>query len=188
MQPDRVPIPNKSSVQEDADQQASLPVQDPELRDMPQPLEQDEEGAEGEPAGGPELRSDIGAYGFVPFHRAYQSKWWWQHKPWSYAQLFLWMLMNANYKSRQTEYEGKIIQIPRGAFATSKLALHDRAGMARGTVDLFIRKMVEAGELRVLQSGHTGVVITLCHYEEYTGIPQRARQRTRPRTEQTTGT
>jgi hypothetical protein len=123
------------------------------------------------------ISDDIAAHGFVPLHRRYQTKWWWEHQPWSYGQLFMWMLINANFIPRQAEYNGQIIPIPRGAFATSILALHEKSGLARTTVDRFINKMVQAGELKILQCGRNGIVVCICHYDEYTAVRQRTGQR-----------
>lgn len=158
---------------------ADQDVCDPELRDMPQPPVH--EVADLDPtSGGTDpgiFGADITAYGFVPLHRRFKEQWWWQHKPWSYAQLFLWLLMVANFKPRQADFNGQIISVPRGAVATSKLALSDRSGLSRNTVDRFITKMARAGEIKVLQCGHNGIVVSLCRYEEYTAVPQRTAQR-----------
>jgi hypothetical protein len=118
-----------------------------------------------------EAIDDIQAHGFVPAHRKFQQLWWWEHKPWSYAQLFIWMLMNANHQPKAREHAGRILQVNRGVIITSKLAMHQRSGLARSTIDRFMDKMTEAGEIQVLDSGPNGQMILLCNYESYTRLP-----------------
>ena len=125
---------------------------------------------------------DITMHGFIPLHRKFQEAWWWEHTPWSYAQLFLWMQMTANRKARQADFMGKIINIPYGALATSCTKLSERSGLSRETVATFIRKMSDAGELEVLESGTRGMVIRICKFKQYMET-----RRTRP-TPHTTST
>ncbi len=158
-----------------------LPAQDAELQGLPQPPEPDDDpdgmDVPVEATGGDIEQDDIKAHGFVALHRKFQSQWWWEHKPWSYGHMFLWLLMTANHKGRRAEYGGEIIEIPRGAVATSMLAMSERSGLSRDTVKRFISKMEQSGELKLLRCTQHGIVVSVCHYDAYTAVPQRTRQR-----------
>jgi hypothetical protein len=121
---------------------------------------------------------DIMRYGWVPFPRALMQTWWFEHVPWSYMQLYWWMVLTANFRPRKAEYKGQVILVPRGALVTSRLALSKRSGLSRDTIDRFIRKMLQSGELEIIETGRAGTIIRICNYERYTEVPQRGRQRT----------
>jgi hypothetical protein len=135
---------------------------------VPQAQEIESDSAElPDVAGG--VPDNIRSQGFVPFYRKLRTVWWFEHKPWSYAHLFLWLLLDANYNPAIREYGGTIITVPRGAVLTSVLSMSKKSGLKRSTVQKFIKKMTEAGEIKTIQSGQQGVVLQVVKYEEYAG-------------------
>jgi hypothetical protein len=119
------------------------------------------------------VTDNIRSHGFVPFYRKLRQAWWFEHKPWSYAHLFLWLLLDANFKAAMRPYEGNIISVPRGAVLTSVLSLSKKSGLSRQTVRRFIKKMTDSGEIRTPQSGPQGIVLQLVRYDEYTRVYNR---------------
>lgn len=116
------------------------------------------------------VTDNIRSYGFVPFYRKLRQAWWFEHKPWSYAHLFLWLLLDANFKPAKRSYGGHIISVPRGSVLTSVLSLSKKSGLSRGTIRTFIRKMTESCEISTTRSGAQGIVLQLVRYDEYAKV------------------
>ena len=162
---------------------------EPELADMPDlqsddgatPAQERPDANRG--AIGGTVRNDITSHGYVPFYRNLRNAWWFEHKPWSYGHLFLWLLLDANFKPAMREYDGSVITVPRGGVLTSVLSLSNQSGLSRSSVRRFIRKMTESGEIRTLKSGTQGIVLQLLRYDEY-AVVNNGRYNGRTTTEQ----
>jgi hypothetical protein len=118
--------------------------------------------------------TDFTCYGWLPFWRAWQKEWWWsgdKKNPWSMAQFFLHLLLEANRKSRTGRYLHRVVHIDRGCLATSYEALAARSGHSRKVVTRMVRDLADAGEVEVLDKGGDGVLLKISKYDVYTFAP-----------------
>lgn len=106
-------------------------------------------------------------YGYFPVYRAFQSEWWWEDRPWSYAHLFMDILMRANRKPTQINFEGRIVILERGSLVTAITALSERTGWGRKRVRRFLRLMTESGQVAVQDKGQDGIIVKVCKYEAF---------------------
>jgi hypothetical protein len=152
------------------------PLPDPELEGIEDVLSQSPDEPSAVEANTP---SDLISHGYIRVYRIWRQQWWWTHKPWSYAQLFMWFLMEANHQSRTHEYSGNIISIPRGSVYTSQTSLAAKAGVDRTTIARFLKKMEQANELHVTHVARSGIIVMVCNYDAYMSPPNAAQQRAR---------
>ncbi len=110
---------------------------------------------------------DPGKHGFFPCYRTFQQQWFWTEKPWDIAHLFMDLLLRANRAKRTAKHGGAIIEIRRGALATSFTKLEEVTGRNRKTVRKWLGLLTQAGEISTQNKGQHGVVITITKYDSY---------------------
>ena len=154
----------KSDPHADQPQPVVLPHPDPELEGI---QASPTTSAEECPTINAEASTDLLSRWYVRLYRSWRQEWWWSHKPWSYAQLFMWFLMDANHQPRRHEFNGRITNVPRGSVYTSQLSLAKQSGLDRKTIGRFLDKMESSGELKVTQKGRNGMIVKVCKYETY---------------------
>jgi len=112
--------------------------------------------------------------GWFPFFRSWIDTLWFKETPWSRANVFLYLLKEANRHRRVEKQFGQVITIERGWVATSVLAMAERAGRDRKTIRRFFKELQAAGEIEVQEMGQQGVLIKVLKYELYM-FPERKR-------------
>lgn len=111
-------------------------------------------------------KAELERYGWVPLYRHWvETAWWWESKPWSLGQVFLYLLAKANRSPRQARHLLEIISIPRGGVATSFSKLAGRTGLNRKTVTKYLNLLAKAGELEFLRRDKHGIVVRVCRYD-----------------------
>lgn len=123
-------------------------------------------------------QAELDRFGYIPLYRHWiETCWWWEHKPWSMAQLFLYLQARANRAPRQAKHLLEIITIDRGCVATSFSKLAERAGLDRKTVTRYLGLLQKAGELKFLSRDKHGIMVRICHYERYARDKRQSGQR-----------
>lgn len=103
--------------------------------------------------------------GSIKIDRDLLRHWLWQIKPFSPGQAWVDILLGANFASRKIEWKGKILEIKRGQFLTSRLTLSHRWGWDRKRVSRFLNKLGHDHMVDPLPVPN-GVLLTISNYNK----------------------
>lgn len=102
----------------------------------------------------------------MSIHRAIQSHWLWEDKPFSRGQAWIDLILLANHEDRTIFFDGKPEIVKRGSFLTSTSKLMQRWGWGNRKVLIFLEQLEKEGMLvRSPRKRCTG--ITLVNYGLY---------------------
>ncbi len=104
--------------------------------------------------------------GYVCLHRKIMDNDLWFLDPFTRAQAWVDLFLNANWKDNEMIIRGNIIPIKRGQLGWSELTMAKRWRWSRGKVRRFL-SYLEKKENIVQQKGHLTTIITICNYEDY---------------------
>ena len=125
--------------------------------------------------------------GWIKLHRKITESWMWKKKPFSDGQAWMDLVLMANHKDAKIMFDGKVMEIKRGSFMTSKERLKKRWGWARKRFDTFLRNGTREGTVWAQNSAYRGTYITICNYDTYNDVEQAKEQaRDKPGTSQDT--
>jgi len=113
--------------------------------------------------------------GWVKVYRKVQDNWLWHHRPFSYGQAWIDLVMIANYKEGYIYPRNVQIRIERGQVGYSILQLAARWGWGRTAVKTFLNRLESAHQI-VQQNNKLSSVITIIKYEEYQETVQQTEQ------------
>jgi hypothetical protein len=107
-------------------------------------------------------QTDLYRYGYIPLHKAYFDEWWWQRGKWAIGQLFMWMIANANRKSRRANYGAGVVVIERGCLYTSEMKLAELSGLHRNSLHANLVLLEEQGEIETVKAARQARSYGLC--------------------------
>ena len=104
--------------------------------------------------------------GYISIHRKIWNNEIWNKENFSWGQAWIDLLLLANYKDKQTLFNGEVMIIKRGQFITSKRKLMRRWRWGNNRLKRFLSAISEfqQAKLRVFPKG---VFITICNYDTY---------------------
>ncbi len=103
---------------------------------------------------------------YVKLHRLLNDNPLWLSEPFTKAQAWIDLFMNANWKPRQIEIRGNQITVGRGQLGWSELTMAKRWQWSRMKVRRFLAYLEDIGNI-VQEKSHLITVITICNYEKY---------------------
>jgi hypothetical protein len=87
-------------------------------------------------------------------------------QPFTEREAFLWMIMEASYRTREKRLGNTIFSLNRGQLVTSIRFMAEAWKWEKSTVDRFIQRLKKRDMIGTL-SGTDGTVITICNYSLY---------------------
>lgn len=108
--------------------------------------------------------------GWVSIHRAIQSHWLWEDKPFSRGQAWIDLILLANHEDRTIFFDGKPEKVPAGSFITSISKLMDRWGWGKNKTLGFLKLLESEGMIRRVSNARR-TAITLVNYWAYQYTP-----------------
>lgn len=104
--------------------------------------------------------------GYIKLHRSICENPMWMKEPFTYAQAWTDILLNANFKEAEVYIRNNKISLKRGQLAWSELTMCERWKWSRGKVRRFLKSLFESSMI-VQETGHLTSVITVCNYDKY---------------------
>ena len=104
--------------------------------------------------------------GWVRLHREIENNFLWFLEPFTKAQAWVDLFLNANHKEKVISIRGNIIKIKRGQIGWSELTMADRWKWSKGKVRRFL-KLLEIEQQIEQQKSPLTTVITILKYEHY---------------------
>ncbi|NOQ48726.1 MAG: hypothetical protein GQ576_06295, partial [Methanococcoides sp.] len=104
--------------------------------------------------------------GYVKLHRDIADNDLWLLEPFTKAQAWVDLFMNANWKNGVVNIRGNIVEIERGQIGWSELTMVKRWKWSRMKVRRFLSYLEKCGNIRQHKTQLT-TVITICNYEHY---------------------
>lgn len=104
--------------------------------------------------------------GWVSIHRAIQSHWLWEDKPFSRGQAWIDLILLANHEDRTVLFDGKPEKVPAGSFLTSISKLMNRWGWGKNKTLAFLKTLENEGMIRRVSNARR-TAITLVNYWAY---------------------
>ena len=114
-------------------------------------------------------------------HRAINDNKLWLLEPFTKAQAWIDLFMNANWKDKTMSIRGNIIEVKRGQLGWSELTLAKRWRWSRDKVRRFLSYLEKEGNIRQ-QKTHLTSIITICNYELYQSDNEKTIQQIRQQT------
>lgn len=107
--------------------------------------------------------------GFIKLHRGWRDCEVFKDEPCSQREAWVWLLENAAWKPCQRRDAQKVlVQVNRGQYHTSIRTLATAWQWSRGRVERFLNDL-KTSHMISHETGHGGLLITICNYEEYQG-------------------
>lgn len=104
--------------------------------------------------------------GWIKLHRSIQDNDLWVAEPFTWAQAWIDLLINANHKPGSFWVRRIEVKLDRGQLGWSEITMADRWKWSRGKVRRFLG-MLETRGMIVQQTNKLTSVITICNYNEY---------------------
>ena len=90
----------------------------------------------------------------------------WTKEPFTWAQAWVDLIGNANFKPNSFFIKDTEIHLERGQIAWSQITMCDRWQWSRGRVRRFLAYLEKEG-MAVQQTGHLTTILTICNYNKY---------------------
>lgn len=104
--------------------------------------------------------------GYVKLHRSINDNPLWTSEPFTKAQAWIDLFLNANWKDGILDIRGNIIEIKRGQLGWSELTMCKRWKWSRTKVRRYLLYLEKTGNL-IQQKTNLTTVITICNYDKY---------------------
>lgn len=104
--------------------------------------------------------------GHVKLHRSICEDDLWCLEPFSKAQAWIDLLMNANWKPGVFAVRGNMVNIERGQIGWSEIRMASRWMWSREKVRRFLSYLEKSGKI-TQQKTHATTIITICNYDRY---------------------
>lgn len=103
---------------------------------------------------------------YIKLYRSIMTNWVSEEKPFDTFHAWVWLLMNANFKTTKREYRGQLQTVERGELVTSYDALAAAWGWSRNKVMRYTTKLQNEGMI-TKKCNNTGTAITIEKYGFY---------------------
>ena len=104
--------------------------------------------------------------GWVRLHRQIEDNFLWFLEPFTKAQAWVDLFLNANFADAEISIRGNVITILRGQIGWSELTMVERWGWSKDKVRRFL-KLLETRQQIVQQKSALTTVITILNYEHF---------------------
>ncbi|NTU49546.1 MAG: hypothetical protein HGA87_01385 [Desulfobulbaceae bacterium] len=105
---------------------------------------------------------------WIKLHRSLNDNPLWLLEPFTKAQAWVDLCLNANWKNGSFSVRGNIVDVGRGQIGWSELTMADRWKWSRDKVRRFLSYLERSGNIRQ-QKTHITSIITICNYSVYQG-------------------
>lgn len=103
---------------------------------------------------------------YIKLYRSLLSNWVSEEKPFDTFHAWVWLLMNANFKTVKRELRGQLITVQRGQLVTSYDTLAEAWGWSRNRVMRYTSKLQKEGMI-AKKCNNIGTVITIEKYDTF---------------------
>lgn len=107
--------------------------------------------------------------GFVVFDRKILEHWIFTEKPFDDFHAWAWLILNANYKTRERDLKQGVMEIQRGQLVVGIRYLADEWGWSKDRVGRYIKKLENAGMVKKTAT-QSGTVLTIENYAKYQNV------------------
>ncbi len=112
------------------------------------------------------MKTDLNKFGWISLHRDLLEHWLWKNNtPFTQAQAWIDLLLNANYAKRQIDIGNHIVNLEVGQQIRSQCTLAETWNWDRNRVRRFLTKL-ERAELIKMNKVANSTVISICNPEE----------------------
>lgn len=105
---------------------------------------------------------------WIKLHRSLNDNPLWLLEPFTKAQAWVDLCLNANWKKGSFSVRGNIVDIERGQLGWSELTMAGRWKWSREKVRRYLSYLEKSGNIRQ-QKTHITSIVTICNYETYQG-------------------
>ncbi len=106
-------------------------------------------------------------HGWIRLHRGLLEHWLWENNtPFTQAQAWIDLLLNASYTERQIDIGNHIVNLDIGQQIRSQFTLAETWNWDRSRVRRFLTKL-ERAEMIKMKKVANSIVITICNYDKY---------------------
>lgn len=105
--------------------------------------------------------------GWVRLHRAIEDNFLWFSEPFTKAQAWVDLFLNANHKDAKICIRGNFIDIKRGQIGWSELTMADRWGWSKNKVRRFLKLLETEQQIVQQKLAKITTIITIVNYENY---------------------
>lgn len=107
--------------------------------------------------------------GYIKLHRGWRDCEAFKDEPCTQREAWLWLLEFAAWnRCQRRDAQGALVSIERGQLHTSIRTLASEWGWSRGRVERFLNDL-KTGHMASHETGHGGLLITICNYDKYQG-------------------
>ena len=104
--------------------------------------------------------------GWIYLHRKLCENWLWKHKPFSYGQAWIDLLLKANHIANYVWVRDIQIKLERGQIGWSEQRLSHEWGWSRSRVRTFLKRLKTEHQIEQ-QKNNITTVITILNYDRY---------------------
>lgn len=104
--------------------------------------------------------------GWIKLHRKICDNYLWTLEPFTKAQAWIDLILNANHKDNKMSVRGCIVDIKRGQIGWSELTMVKRWKWSRNKVRMFLKRLEKDIQI-VQQKSHVTSIITILCYDDY---------------------
>lgn len=104
--------------------------------------------------------------GWIKLHRSIISNELWEAEPFTYAQAWIDILLNANYQPKNIIIRGISLTIDRGQLGWSEVTMGERWKWSRDKVRRFLKRL-ESASMIIQQKTQVTTILTVCNYSSF---------------------
>jgi len=105
--------------------------------------------------------------GWIKLYRQMQDDELWLTEPFTKAQAWVDLLINANHAENYISIRGNLVKIERGQLGWSELTMGKRWKWSRGKVRRYLELLKDLGRISVQQDRHITSIVTICNYSKF---------------------
>jgi hypothetical protein len=91
----------------------------------------------------------------------------WLTEPFTKAQAWVDLLINANHAENHISIRGNLVKIERGQLGWSELTMGKRWKWSRGKVKRYLELLKDLGRISIQQDRHITSIVTICNYSRF---------------------
>jgi len=110
---------------------------------------------------------DLKKLGWVRLHRKIENNFLWFLEPFTKAQAWIDLFLNANHQDSKIDVRGNIIEIKKGQIGWSELTMCKRWKWSKGKVRRFLKLLETEQQIIQQKDRYITTIITIINYDDY---------------------